>query len=180
MPGSHSAGRVSRERIIWQSRSRACATQGESPAPSGRGRRSYQTRVPWQAFHRKMTRGSNSILDLRNSVRNSCSNVHLRWCSSWPVMYVMTACLRDSLTLNVHSHAPGKPVATRKCRINCNETLSPPYRLSNGRQSGAAGEVVDARHRGFSFLRGGARRRATIGIFLQRQAAGPSSRRSPR
>src|ERR1039457_7119991 len=24
-------------------------------------------------------------------------------------------------------------VATRKCRINCNETLSPPYRLSNGR-----------------------------------------------
>jgi hypothetical protein len=23
--------------------------------------------------------------------------------------------------------------ATRKCRINCNETLSPPYRLSNGR-----------------------------------------------
>ena len=24
-------------------------------------------------------------------------------------------------------------VATRKCRINCNETMSPPYRLSNGR-----------------------------------------------
>ena len=44
-------------------------------------------------------------------------------------------------------------VATRKCRINCNEILSPPYRLSNGRQSGAAGEVIDAWHRIFSFLR---------------------------
>ena len=29
--------------------------------------------------------------------------------------------------------------------------------------------MVDARHRGFSFLRGGAGRRATIRIFLQRQ-----------
>src|ERR1019366_7387184 len=60
-------------------------------------------------------------------------------------------------------------VATRKCRINCNETLSPPYRLSNGRYSGAAGEVVDARHRGFWFLHGGDGRRAAVGVFFERQ-----------
>ena len=63
-------------------------------------------------------------------------------------------------------------VATRKCRINCNETLSPPYRLSNGRQSGAAAEVVDARHRVFSFLRGGAWSRAASGVFLEGQGLG--------
>src|ERR1022692_1420311 len=43
-------------------------------------------------------------------------------------------------------------VATRKCRINCNETLSPPYGLSNGCYTGAAGEIVDAWRSGFSFL----------------------------
>src|SRR5678809_1326727 len=32
--------------------------------------------------------------------------------------------------------SPGTVVATRKCRINCNETVSPPYRLSNGGKSG--------------------------------------------
>src|SRR5713226_1461984 len=57
----------------------------------------------------------------------------------------------------------GSVIATRKCRINCNETMSPPYRLSNGRQSRAAGEIVDTRHGGFSFLRGGDGRRAAFG-----------------
>src|SRR5258708_40225373 len=51
--------------------------------------------------------------------------------------------------------------ATRFCH--------PPYRLSNGRQSGAAGEVVDAWHRGFSFLRRGDGRRAALGLFFERQ-----------
>ena len=60
-------------------------------------------------------------------------------------------------------------VATLKCRINCNEILSPRCRLGNGRQSGAAGEVVDAWHRGFSFLRRGNRRRAALGLFFERQ-----------
>src|SRR3977135_1837208 len=60
-------------------------------------------------------------------------------------------------------------VATRKCHINCNETLSPPYRLSNGRQSRAAGEVVDARRGGFPFLRRGDGDRAAFGVFLERQ-----------
>ena len=69
-----------------------------------------------------------------------------------------------------HCFAPfSTVVATRKCRINCDETLSPPYRLSNGRYSGAAGEIVDAWRRGFSFLRRGTGSRTAVGIFLQRQ-----------
>ena len=60
-------------------------------------------------------------------------------------------------------------VATRKCRINCNETVSPPYRLSNGGKSGSAAEVVDAWHRGFSFLRRGHGSRAAFGVFLEGQ-----------
>ena len=50
--------------------------------------------------------------------------------------------------------------ATRLCH---------PYRLSNGRQSRAAGKFVDAGHRGFSFLRGGEGRRAAFGVFLERK-----------
>src|SRR5947209_19642531 len=73
--------------------------------------------------------------------------------------------LEEFGSLAVLKHAD--VVATRKCRINCNETLSPPYRLSNGRQSRAAGEVVDAR--GFSFLRRGDGDRAAFGVFLERQ-----------
>jgi len=67
-------------------------------------------------------------------------------------------------------------VATRKCRINCNETLSPPYRLSNGRYSGAAGEIVDAWRRGFSFLRRGAGSGTAVGVFFER-AGGPGNDR---
>lgn len=72
-----------------------------------------------------------------------------------------------SITLPAEASAKQGVDATRKCRINCNETLSPPYRLSNGRQGGAAGEVVDARQ--LSFLRGGAGSGAAIGVFLERQ-----------
>src|ERR1700691_4439759 len=57
-------------------------------------------------------------------------------------------------------------VATRKCRINCNEFVTP-YRLSNGRESRAAGEVVDAGHRGFSFLCRGELHRAALGVFFE-------------
>ena len=62
-------------------------------------------------------------------------------------------------------------VATRKCRINCNEILSPPSELSYGGQSRSAAEVVDAGHRFFfGFLlpekAGG---RAAIGVVGQRQ-----------
>src|SRR5258708_23040685 len=66
-------------------------------------------------------------------------------------------------------------VATRKCRINCNETLSPP-RLSNGRQSRTAGKVVDAGHRGFSFLGGSDVHRTAVCVFLQGQR--PSEQQS--
>jgi hypothetical protein len=63
-------------------------------------------------------------------------------------------------------------VATRKCHINCNETLSPPCRLSNGGKSGSATEVVDAGDRGFSFLRRGNGSRAAFGVFLEGQGQG--------
>ena len=43
-------------------------------------------------------------------------------------------------------------VATRKCRINCNETLSPLSELGHGGYRGATAEVVDAGHRFFCFL----------------------------
>src|ERR1035438_117207 len=54
----------------------------------------------------------------------------------------------------------------------CNEKMSyyrqrafvTPCRLSNGRESRAAGEVIDARHRGFSFLCGGELHRAAFGV----------------
>jgi hypothetical protein len=49
--------------------------------------------------------------------------------------------------------------ATRFCH--------PHYRLSNGRQSGAAGEVIDAGHRGFSFLGAGELPRAAFGMFFE-------------
>ena len=44
-----------------------------------------------------------------------------------------------------------------------------PYRLSNGRESRAAGEVIDAGHRGFSFLCGGELHRAAFGEFWERE-----------
>jgi hypothetical protein len=55
--------------------------------------------------------------------------------------------------------------ATRFCH--------PPYRLSNGCQSGAAGEVVDAGHRVFSFLRRRDERRAALGVFFEGQGQSP-------
>ena len=60
--------------------------------------------------------------------------------------------------------------------FRCNETLSPPYRLSNGRYSGAAGEIVDAWRRGFSFLRRGAGSGTAVGVFFER-AGGPGNDR---
>src|SRR5271166_4548334 len=96
---SHQASRPSFGRQPGQSRSArrkviAPAFQAgvgglRKPECPGHGRR-----------YAKTSRGSNSILDFRSKVRNSCSKVHLRWCSSWQAMYAMTACRRDSLTLN--------------------------------------------------------------------------------
>src|ERR1700675_3001003 len=65
-------------------------------------------------------------------------------------------------------------VATRKCRINGNETVSPLSELGHGGYGGAAAEVVDAGHRGFWFVGGDARSRAGVGKFLHRQ--GPRQR----
>src|SRR5258708_36507531 len=50
--------------------------------------------------------------------------------------------------------------ATRLCH---------PPRLSNGRQSRTAGKVVDAGHRGFSFLCGSDVHRTGVSVFLQGQ-----------
>jgi hypothetical protein len=55
----------------------------------------------------------------------------------------------------------------RREKVNGNETLSPRIRLSNGREGRAAGEVVDARHRGFSFLCGGELHRAAFGMLFE-------------
>ena len=59
-------------------------------------------------------------------------------------------------------------VATRKCRISCNETLSPLSKLGHGGHSGSATEVVDAGHRGFWFVRSDAGSRA-LAMILHRQ-----------
>ena len=50
--------------------------------------------------------------------------------------------------------------------------MSPPWRLGNGRQSGAAGKIVDAGLGAFSFLRRGRRRGTAIGVFFERQRLG--------
>jgi len=64
---------------------------------------------------------------------------------------------------------PIRVVATRKCRINCNETLSPLSELGHGSDGGATAEVVDAGHCFFGFLCADARSGAGRGQFLHRQ-----------
>ncbi len=105
LQGVESGGKVPVSSVPFGAKDpRAGGATVVSPAPrrGERGRRTVlkSRRDDGNPRQPKTYRGSNSIPQLRRRTVNSSSKLCLRWCFSWPWMYVFTTDTCDGLTLN--------------------------------------------------------------------------------